>query len=358
VSVGAAGRRAGVVGAAVGVLATGAAVGLAAERYLVGRRRPALDGRVAAAFGTLHGRPVPVTADDGTLLHVEVAGDEDAGLTVVLAHGYTLSLDCWHYQHSGLADRARLVLYDQRGHGRSGHGEPELRTIDQLGADLRRVLETAAPEGPVVLVGHSMGGMTVMALAETHPEMFGERVVGVALLSTSAGGLAEVMLGVPAMGARALNRVAPRVLEALARRGELVERGRRLGSDVGYLVTKRYSFASDVPPGLVEFAARMIEATPIDVIADFFPAFATHDKLAALRVLDGVETLVLVGDEDRMTPAGHSRDIVGELPGAELVVVPHAGHLVMLEHPDLVNRHLGALVDRAARNAEGRGSVA
>jgi len=188
--------------------------------------------------------------------------------------------------------------------------------------------------------------------------MFGERVVGVALLSTSAGGLAEVMLGVPAMGARALNRVAPRVLEALARRGELVERGRRLGSDVGYLVTKRYSFASDVPPGLVEFAARMIEATPIDVIADFFPAFATHDKLAALRVLDGVETLVLVGDEDRMTPAGHSRDIVGELPGAELVVVPHAGHLVMLEHPDLVNRHLGALVDRAARNAEGRGSVA
>ena len=60
-------------------------------------------------------------------------------------------------------------------------------TIDQLGRDLKAVIDAAAPEGPLVLVGHSMGGMTVMALADQYPELIRDRVVGVAFVGTSCG---------------------------------------------------------------------------------------------------------------------------------------------------------------------------
>ena len=64
-----------------------------------------------------------------------------------------------------------------------------------------------------MLVGHSMGGMTIMALADQQPELFGDRVIGVALVSTSPGRLAEVGLGVPAAAGRVLFKVAPRALD-------------------------------------------------------------------------------------------------------------------------------------------------
>ena len=332
------------------MLAAGAAVGLAAERYAVGRSFRGRDPLRREAFGALRGRLVPLEAADGVRLHVEVDEAPDAGpLTIVFCHGYCLTQDSWHFQRRDLGRLGRLVFYDQRGHGRSAKGDTARADIDTLGDDLRRVIEATAPEGPVVLVGHSMGGMTVMALADDFPELFGERVVGVALISTSSGGLAGVTLGVPAALGRVAHRVAPQVLTQLSRKPALVERGWRMGSDLGYVITKRYSYATDVPPSLVEFTAEMISSTPIEVISEFFPAFVAHDKLAALPVLDGIETLVLCGDKDALTPADHSQAMVEALPSAELVVVDRAGHLVMLEHPDLVNAHLRALVERAGR---------
>ena len=94
----------------------------------------------------------------------------------------------------------------------------------------------------------------------------------------------------------------------------------------------------------------MPDATPLDVIAELFPAFDSHDKLAALDVLNGVETLVLGGEGDLMTPAEHSRQMVERVPGAELVILPEAGHLVMLEHHDVGTDHLRDLVERALRH--------
>jgi pimeloyl-ACP methyl ester carboxylesterase len=190
-----------------------------------------------------------------------------------------------------------------------------------------------------------------MALADQHPELFGDRVIGVALIATSPGRLAELSLGVPAAAGRALLKVAPRALNALNRRPELVKRGRSLGGDLQFVLTKRYSFATDVPPSLTRFVARMHEQTPLDVIAELMPAFNSHNKLEALGVLADVETLVLGGENDLMTPADHSREIAEKLPGAELVILPEAGHMVMLEHYDVVTDHLRDLVERALRSA-------
>jgi pimeloyl-ACP methyl ester carboxylesterase len=343
------GRRAAVVGAAAGVVAASAVVGLAAERYAVGRSFRGEDPEQDEPFGRLRGRVVPVVADDGVPLHAEVEDYHDEPpVTVVFCHGLALDQGSWHYQRRDLADVGRLVFWDQRGHGRSGRGTPDHATIDQLGADLRCVLEATAPDGPVVLVGHSMGGMTIMALADQHPGLFGTRVVGVALVSTSPGRLAEVSLGVPAAAGRALRRMAPRALAALNKRPGLVAGSRRLGSDVEFVLTKRYSFASDVPPSLVRFVSRMHENTPLDVLAELFPAFDAHDKLAALPVLNDVETLILSGEEDVMTPADHSREMMEHVPGAQLVIVPGAGHLLMLEHHAVVSDAIRDLVERAS----------
>src|SRR3954462_10684456 len=132
-----------------------------------------------------------VRTDDGVDLHVEGDENENTALTVVLAHGFTARLAEWQLQRAVLRPRARLVLFDQRGHGRSGWTDLTKATIDRTGRDLGEVLDATTPEGPVVLAGHSMGGMSVMALARQRPELFGSRVVGVFLLATSAGGLVE-----------------------------------------------------------------------------------------------------------------------------------------------------------------------
>jgi pimeloyl-ACP methyl ester carboxylesterase len=346
------GKRAALIAGTAGAVAAGAAVGLAAERYAIGKSYRGDDLEADEPLGEIHGRLVPVRATDGVALHVEVdEGDNDADVTVVFCHGLALDMGTWHYQRRDLGDLGRLVFWDQRGHGESGHGAPENMTIDQLGRDLASVIAATAPTGPLVLVGHSMGGMTIMALADQHPELFDQRVIGVALVSTSPGKLAGMGLGVPGAAGRALFKVAPRALRALNRRPDVVSRGLSVGADLQFVLTKRYSFATDVPPSFTRFVAKMHAGTALDVIAQLIPAFTAHDKLAALGVLSGIETLVLGGEDDPLTPADHSREIAEHVPGAELVILPDAGHMIMLEHYHVVTDELRALVGRAMRSA-------
>ncbi|MFF5926149.1 alpha/beta fold hydrolase [Streptomyces hydrogenans] len=379
-------RRAGFAGAAIGVLAAGAAAGVAVERLTVGRSvrqkaRLALDA--TGPYGTLRGTPGRALADDGTVLAYETDGTDGAGgtgvaagarvvdgageagrtgvaegsgeapVTVVFSHGFCLSQDSWHYQREALRGRVRTVFWDQRGHGRSARGPEEPVTIDRLGRDLKAVIDAAAPEGPLVLVGHSMGGMTVMALADRHPELIRDRVVGVALIGTSAGRLEEVSYGLPLAGVNAVRRVLPGVLRALGSQAELVEKGRRATADLFAGLVKKYSFASkDVDPAVVRFAERMIESVSVDVVAAFYPAFGAHDKLAALAAFRDLPALALAGDQDLVTPASHTEAIAEALPGSRLVVVPDAGHLVMLERPGAVTDALTALLARAGEGAD------
>jgi pimeloyl-ACP methyl ester carboxylesterase len=365
-------RRAGIAGAAIGVIAAGAAAGVALERLTVGRgmrkkARLALDA--SGPYGSLRGLPGKAIADDGTELYYEADEvDPEAGaprrrrlfgrkapapVTVVFSHGYCLSQDSWHFQRAALRGLVRTVYWDQRSHGRSARGAAQSGedgvpvAIDQLGRDLKAVIDAAAPEGPLVLVGHSMGGMTVMALADHFPELVRERVSGVAFIGTSAGKLGEVNYGLPVAGVNAVRRVLPGVLKALGSQAELVERGRRATADLFAALIKRYSFSSrDVDPAVARFAERMIEGTPIDVVAEFYPAFVEHDKAEALEIFREVPVLVLAGDKDLVTPSSHSEAIADLLPDSELVIVPDGGHLVMLEHPEVVTDRLADLLAR------------
>ncbi|MFH9961515.1 alpha/beta fold hydrolase [Streptomyces mirabilis] len=366
-------RKAGIAGVAIGVVAAGAAAGVAIERLTVGRgmrnkARLALDS--TGPYGSLRGTPGKAYADDGTELYYEVDDIEQdvtftprrrrlfgrkapAPVTVVFSHGYCLNQDSWHFQRAALRGVVRTVHWDQRSHGRSGRGAAQTKdgtpvSIDQLGQDLKAVIDAAVPEGPIVLVGHSMGGMTVMALADRYPDLVRERVVAVALVGTSSGRLGEVNFGLPVAGVNAVRRVLPGVLKALGQQAALVERGRRATADLFAGIIKRYSFASrDVDPAIVRFAERMIEGTPIDVVAEFYPAFTAHDKTEALAYFAELPVLVLAGVGDMVTPSEHSEAIADLLPDAELVLVPDAGHLVMLEHPEVVIDRLADLLMRA-----------
>jgi pimeloyl-ACP methyl ester carboxylesterase len=346
-------RYAGLGGAALGVVAAGAAAGVLAERKVVSRRRAA----ALHAFGSLRGEPRTVVADDGLELYAEVDEAEPTGRhrgraaqaarpTLVFVHGYALNLDSWHFQRAALRGVHRMVFYDQRSHGRSGRSRREHATIDQLGVDLAAVLDQVVGDGPAVLVGHSMGGMTVMALASHFPELFGDRVVGATLISSSSGSLNAETLGLPGLPGRVLHRMTPAVVATLARAPRLVESGRRAGSDIGFMLTRRLAFGGPVPQELVDFTDEMLASTPFEVVADFFPGFDVHDRRETLAALAQCATTVACGTADAITPIEHSRTIARLLPSARLVELDGAGHMVILERPAEIAAAIADLVAR------------
>ena len=154
-------RVLGSLAGALGIAAAGTAIGIARQQREISHR-----AGERVAFGTLHSDPITVLADDGVPLHVEVdevdhptgsrffRRDQPLGdVTVVFVHGYCLNLDCWHFQRAAYRNLVRTVYYDQRSHGRSGDSSRENSTIDQLGRDLRSVIDTVVPDGPLVVDG-------------------------------------------------------------------------------------------------------------------------------------------------------------------------------------------------------------
>ena len=366
----------GVTGLAAGAIAAGAGAVVLAEKIAVGRIRLRPDPTAGEPFGMVRGASMTVRADDGLPLHVEVSGPQDAPVTIIFCHGYTLNSDVWYYQRAGLSATARCVFWDQRSHGRSGRSDPELVTIDQLGADLHEVLLATAPgDTPVVLVGHSMGGMTVMALADQHPELFGagasggttshpprsaasggttphptrSKVIGAVLISTAAGTV-DPATWLPAPLRPVVRAAMPSMMTGASRgrMAEVVERGRRSAGDLAFLGTRRIAFGDPrVSPTVVDFLERIIRSTPIDVIADFYVALVGHDKRHALTVLGNVPVLVLTGDRDRLVDAALSDEIASSIRDAKLVRIAGAGHVVILERPEEVNEAIADLVTLA-----------
>jgi pimeloyl-ACP methyl ester carboxylesterase len=317
------------------------------------RRLATRPPRAADAGPPPPGSTAVVTAD-GVRLHVEV-DDATSDLTVLFVHGFTARLGEFDLQRDVLRGAGvRAVLYDHRGHGRSAWGPARSATIEQLADDLSVVLDEAVPAGPVVLLGHSMGGMTVMALARQRPELFGDRVVGAFLLATSAGEVVED--GVVGRIVRVLSRLRliGLYLRLLRLWAPVLERFRRRGTVAGRVVTRRYLFGRDDAddPAVVRAVQDMLEETPLSVTAAFYATFLAHDELASLAALREVPVTVLCGTHDRLTPLAHSRRIAAELPDAELVVVPGAGHSVNVSRAEVVDAALLRLLDRVRERSE------
>jgi pimeloyl-ACP methyl ester carboxylesterase len=357
-------RRAGLLSAVVGVAAAGVAAGVTAERLLLRRTRYSPDDPYEdERFGQLpFDESRTVTGPDGIDVYVEVVEPADgvdleldfdfipAGApepTLVFIHGFCLDMGTFHFQRAELTRRGdyRMVFYDQPGHGRSGkldHGE---YTLESLGETLKAVLDQTLPAGPMVLIGHSMGGMTIMALAELYPDLFAERVQGVVFMSTSGGKLDEVSLGMPDFLARFGRPLVPVIIGSGKLTSGVVDSVRRASTDLAWLLTRRYGFGS-AKPSVVSYVERMNSTTGTEVVARYLRAIYTHARYPALEALKRTKVLVVCGEKDLLTPLAHSEEICRILPDARLATVPEGGHVAMLEFPDQVN---AALLDFLAQ---------
>ena len=344
-------RIARVAGLTAGAAAAGAGAVIAAERLAAHRLRLYPDPAAGEPFGELRGREFVVLAPDGVPLHVEVNGPDDAPVTIIFCHGYALHQDSWHYQRRDLAGPARLVFWDQRGHGRSGRAAGESVTVGQTGDDLDAVIRAVtAQRSRVILVGHSMGGMTIMALAGRHPELFGCTVAGVVLIATTAGGLSGpdgLVPGMPSPLRTFLQRAAPALLSLAAsgRPAALVERGRKASIELELVATRYLAFGDpQASMTVTEFVERMIREAPVSVIAEFYGALLGCDLRDVLGVLGRVPVTVVTGERDRLVPPRLGAEAAAEIPGARLIMVAGAGHVLMLERPDVVNDAITSLL--------------
>ena len=340
------GRR-GVLGGAGVATAVGAFAGVRAVRTKPEPSRRRRDRHADEDFGLLDSdRGSLVVADDGVTLAIREVGPATAPLTVVFVHGYCLRMDSWHFQRKHLqrrwGDAVRMVFYDQRGHGRSGTPSAESCTIGQLGRDLHAVLRAVAPTGPVVLVGHSMGGMTVLSMARQVPELFGTQVIGVGLLATAAAGLNKTGLS------RNLdNPVIDAFRLAVRTAPGLVQFGRGAARAIIAPIMRAASFGTEVSPSLHGFSDRMLNETSVTTIVNFLKSLELHDESAALPVIADLPALVLCGDADMVIPFAQSEALAGALTNSELVRVVSAGHLVQLEFPIRCTDAIDRLVTRA-----------
>jgi pimeloyl-ACP methyl ester carboxylesterase len=281
---------------------------------------------------------------DGLRLDVRTYGPADAPLTVVLAHCWTLNQADWHYQIRDLQREfghgIRIVTWDHRGHGASDPAPKADCTIDNLARDMADVVERYAAPGKLVLAGHSIGGMTMMALAEQRPEIF-DRVVGAAFVSTSSGRLDTVTLGLPEMGPFLRSQI-PRVLAFRSR--TLTKRARRRAPIIERRIVRNFLFGK--PLRLVDTALTVegIINSPAATMVGFYENCMTHERTEALKVYDGIPTHVLVGTRDVLTPPDHGRRIAENIEGAVFTLVPDAGHMLPLERDELVSGVLIRLV--------------
>ncbi len=282
-------------------------------------------------FGSVHSAKLTVTASDGLRIHAEVDEGPRKTPTVVFIHGWVETLDVWHYQRLALRDKVRMVFLDQRSHGLSGRSHVDGASIDQLADDLDTVIRELVPRGPIILVGHSLGGMAIMGLADAKPELFGKRVKGVVLIATSSGKLARQ--------SPALRRLLPLVRVA----SPVLDWGRAFNS---YSVIRRWGLGPNALERHVDMTNEMILQAPTHVLMDFSPIFLDLDLEHALETVGQASTIVIGGSHDQLTPLKHSRRLANRIPGARLVAIEDAGHMLPFEANEQVTEAIEGLVEK------------
>ncbi len=365
-------QRLGWLGGLTGVAALGAVAAGGAARNIARSRALKIDDPYADVdFTEIYtDEAETVLADDGVALAVRSVylGDDDPGdgvgrrwskptepeVTVVFVHGFSLRMASWHFQRYQLARRwagrrIRLVFFDHRGHGNSESAPAETCTIAQIADDTATVIAATAPRGPVVLVGHSMGGMALLGMARRHPQMFGPngQIAGAALVATAARGLTEAGLG------EGLSSPIVDLFRLSVRRiPGLVKAGRGITRAAFEPVLLAASFGPDFySPNVGRAVEKMIQNTPLPTVVNFLHALEMHDESTALGILAEVPTVVICGDADRMTPLPNSVRMYSELgDDSELIVVERAGHMVQMERPMTVTDAIDELVSRSRIN--------
>ncbi len=276
-----------------------------------------------------------VESFDGTKLAMRASGDP-AGPVLFFVHGFSLDMTSWHFQWTGLSDRFRCVLVDLRSHGRSQASVTGDLSLSAMGRDVAAALENATNGRKVVVVGHSLGGMAVLAAAKERPDLFEGSVAGTALIGTAASDLLRGVMG-------SVTQILRPRLGSLPQAARRVNRLRRYvvrsPGDIGGIVARFTQFGPDASPHVVDHVVGLAAKAPSAVWTDGLAELMDVDLRDALANLTS-PVLVAVGDHDRVTPLATAMTMVGELTDARLEIVEGAGHLAMLERHEVVNELL------------------
>ena len=284
-----------------------------------------------------------VSSADGTRLHVEVHGPKDAP-AVVFSHGWTCCTRFWNPQVRELAADYRVITYDQRGHGSSANSRGRY-SPDVLADDLAAVLDaTLEPEQQAVLVGHSMGAMSIVAWAGRYPDAVTRQASAALLASTGVDGLLaeSLVVRLPARW--------PRTVDLLGR--SVLGMPTPLGgpSPLAYRGVKYAALSPEASPAQVMFCQEIVLGCGGRARGKWGAALSRIDlreSLANLRV----PTTVLVGSADRLTPPAHAQRLAQALRDDEhldqLIELPGVGHMSTVEATARVNAEI-----RRLRSAE------
>ncbi|MGH2671939.1 MAG: alpha/beta fold hydrolase [Actinomycetota bacterium] len=288
-----------------------------------------------------------VRSSDGTEIAMRAAGDPSKPV-IVFVHGFSLDLTTWHDQWTGLSDRYRTVLFDFRSHGRSGAAAADDLSPAAFGHDVAAVLGTVETSGRILLVGHSMGSMAILSMAESHPGLFSAKIGGCVFVGSAAGDLVRGAMGsirtmlTPGLGS--LRRAASGVNRV---RGHILSNA----TDPGYLIARATQFGPDASPEMVSHVVRLAARAPTKVWTSALAGLMDSDLRHAVRDVT-VPSLVLVGEQDRVTPRASALAFADSLPDGRFEVLERAGHFPMMEVPDGFN----GLVEGFAREVLKAGS--
>jgi pimeloyl-ACP methyl ester carboxylesterase len=284
-----------------------------------------------------------VRRPDGTVLHVEFDGPPDAP-PVVLTHGWGADGTEWSHLRRALAGRFRLIIWDLPGLGLSTPPANHDFSLEKLARDLEAVLGLAGGR-PAVLVGHSIGGMTMLTFCRLFPEALGGRVAGLALVHTTYTNPARTLE--PTWLMPALQKP---VLEPLCRLTVALAPLVRVMNVLGYLngsahwSTHRSSFAGTETREELEKVTRYtVKASPAVIARGTLGMFG-YDATGVLAGVT-VPTLVVAADRDTTTVPAASVRIARGIPGARLVTLAPARHMGLVERHDEFAAAVGEFCD-------------
>lgn len=290
---------------------------------------------------------VGIVDNDGIHVHWYEDGEirvPEKTVTVVFIHGFTLAAESYYRQVNHLQQRwpsARLLLLDVRGHGQTGRVDPAACTVEGAADDTLAVLRARGVTGPIILVGHSLGGLVALNLVRRCPPELRGNIVGIVLVATSIDALADQ--GLPQILA---SPVADEVYNAVESSPQDAAKFREQASMVLAPTLALAVFHRDIDYEIAQFHAAMIHETPLETFVGYFDDLQTHNELAAREHLQGIPGYVIAGEKDVVTPLSQAERLCEVWPDAYLQVAPDAGHMIPLEAPEILNAALDRLIIR------------
>lgn len=275
-------------------------------------------------------------------VHYYEVGPEDAHApTVVYVHGFNIAAEEFFMQVEGIRAHdpgVRQVLLDLRGHGQTDACDPDVLTIDAAADDVAAVLRARGVEGPVVVVGHSLGGPVSLSLMRRYADEFtwaGSVQVSSAVEPFAVQGMPQVLAG-------PVGRILEFALDCLP---TFAEGMRRIVTDTLAPVLALGFYFRPMDYRLIQFHAAMIQETPLATYSGFFQDLLHHSELDAAEVLADIPGYILVGERDYVTPVSQSAKLGEIWPRAYMQVLPDSGHMPPLDAPGAVTAAITRLLE-------------